>query len=140
MNRRKGQSNSAIHNGANNSFGQEIIGALADFTDALEKGEVTKRLTCRQVKLDLRPKPYSPDLVKKTRRVLGVSQALFATFLGVSAKTVRSTASAWPPGTRARSAARRSRESRRRSSCLSSHGAVSGVSDFSEFEQTSSAS
>jgi putative transcriptional regulator len=69
------------------SVENDILEALAEFTDALE---VLQRLTCRQVKLNLEPSPYSPQLVKGTRKVLGVSQPLFARFLGVSAKTVRS--------------------------------------------------
>jgi putative transcriptional regulator len=72
------------------SVESEILEALGEFTDALKKGEVTRLLTCRQVKLDLKPAVYGPELVKKTRRLLKVSQALFARFLGVSPKTVRS--------------------------------------------------
>jgi putative transcriptional regulator len=73
---------------------EELLEGLADFTDALKKGEVLKRLTCRQIKLHLVPTEYSPELVKKTRKTLGVSQALFARFLGISPKTVR----AWEQG------------------------------------------
>ena len=76
------------------TFGGKILDALADFTDALEKGEVAKRLTCRQIRLDLRSKPYGPVLVKRTRRIMGLSQVLFAGFLGVSPKTIR----AWEQG------------------------------------------
>jgi len=76
------------------SVESEILEALADFTDALEKGEVTQRLTCRQFKLNLKPTQYSPDLVKETRKMLGLSQPLFGRFLGVSPKTVR----AWEQG------------------------------------------
>jgi putative transcriptional regulator len=79
---------------AENSVESEILETLTDFTAALERGEVLKRFTCRQVKLKLEPTPYSPELVRKTRKVLGVSQALFARFLGVSPKTVR----AWEQG------------------------------------------
>jgi len=73
-----------------NTVENDILEALTDFTDALEKGEVRKRLTCRQVKLDLKPTIYNPQLVQKIRTELGVSQTLFAFFLGVSPKTVRS--------------------------------------------------
>lgn len=55
---------------------------------------MTKKFSCRQIKLNLVPTHYGPDLVKKTRRLLGVSQSLFARFLGVSPKTVR----AWEQG------------------------------------------
>jgi putative transcriptional regulator len=78
------------NDGTGGSVENEILEALAEFTDALEKGAVTRRLTCRQVKLNLEPSLYSPQLVKRTRKVLGVSQPLFARFLGVSPKTVRS--------------------------------------------------
>src|SRR5262245_56850084 len=71
------------------TFGEKVLDALADFTDALEKGEVTQRLTCRQIKLNLHPKEYSPEMVRQTRELLGISQALFAKFLGVSPKTVQ---------------------------------------------------
>jgi DNA-binding transcriptional regulator YiaG len=76
--------------GVGKTFGGKILDTLNDFADALEKGEVTERFTCRQVKLNLKPQNYSPKLVKETRRVLGVSQSLFARFLGVSPKTVHS--------------------------------------------------
>jgi putative transcriptional regulator len=72
-----------------------IIQRLEGFTEALENKEViSERFTCRKVELDLRPEPYSPGLVKKTRDLLGASQAVFALFLGVSVKTVR----AWEQG------------------------------------------
>ncbi|MHB1422792.1 MAG: helix-turn-helix domain-containing protein [Gemmataceae bacterium] len=64
--------------------------ALSEFTDALKKGEVSTYFTCRQINLDLKPTPYNPELVKTTRQLLKVSQTLFARFLGVSPKTVRS--------------------------------------------------
>ncbi len=79
---------------ARRSVESEILEALADFTDALKKGEVRARFTCRQVRLKLEPTSYGPELVRQTRKVLGVSQLLFARFLGVSAKTVR----AWEQG------------------------------------------
>lgn len=72
------------------SVESEILEALSEFTDALKNGEVSKRFTCRQIKLDLKPSSYSPELVKTTRKLLQVSQVLFARFLGISPKTVRS--------------------------------------------------
>ena len=74
----------------NASVESEILEALSEFTDALKKGEVAERFTCRQIKLDLKPTPYNPELVKTTRNLLKVSQTLFARFLGISPKTVRS--------------------------------------------------
>lgn len=79
---------------AKRSVESEILEALADFTDALKKGDVSTQFTCRQVRLELEPTPYNPELIKKTRKILGVSQRLFAHFLGVSPKTVR----AWEQG------------------------------------------
>lgn len=72
------------------SVADEVLEALAEFTDALEKGEVRKRLSCRQVQLNLHPTSYGPELVRKTRSLIGMSQPLFARFLGVSSKTVKS--------------------------------------------------
>ena len=74
---------------------EQIIQGLEAFADALESGEdITKRFTCRKVVLDLEPTAYKPELVKETRKTLGMSQALFAKFLGVSTGTVR----AWEQG------------------------------------------
>jgi putative transcriptional regulator len=75
------------------SFGQDVIERLAGFAAALAKGE-GNGFTRRRVLLDVKPARYTPKLVKKTRAVLGVSQALFAQFLGVSVKTVH----AWEQG------------------------------------------
>lgn len=73
------------------SIEEQIVQGLEAFADALERGEdITKRFTCHKVVLDLRPTPYKPELVKRTRNGLGVSQSLFARFLGVSPGAVRS--------------------------------------------------
>jgi putative transcriptional regulator len=42
------------------------------------------------VKLDLMPRTFSPDEVKRIRAMMGVSQSIFGQFLGVDVKTVRS--------------------------------------------------
>ena len=69
---------------------ERIIDGLERFADALESGDdITERFTCRKVVLNLEPTPYGPKLVKETRRKLGVSQALFAQFIGVSASAVQ---------------------------------------------------
>ena len=68
---------------------ERIIAGLEGFADALERGEnVPEKLTCRKVVLNLEPTSYNSDLVRETRGVLGLSQALFAQFLGVSSTTV----------------------------------------------------
>ncbi len=73
------------------SVADEILEGLEDFVGALEMGsDLDGRFTCHRVKLDLKPETYNADKVKAIRRLLKVSQALFAKFLGVSVKTVRS--------------------------------------------------
>jgi putative transcriptional regulator len=68
---------------------------LKDFAEALQSGAtISDHFTCRKVVVNLQPTPYGPKLVKKTRRLLGASQAVFARFLGVSIQTVR----AWEQG------------------------------------------
>lgn len=76
--------------GSRTSVGRTIADRLGRFADAAEGGEdITTRFTCRTIKLNLEPQPYSPELVKETRRTLGASQAIFAQFLGVSPSAVR---------------------------------------------------
>lgn len=77
------------------SVERRIIERLEGFAEALEKRRpITEQFTCRRRVLKLKPKPYDPRRVKKTRQALGVSQAVFAVFLGVSPKTVQ----AWERG------------------------------------------
>jgi putative transcriptional regulator len=77
------------------SVGREIAGRLRAFKKALQSNRaISERFTCKRVVLDLQPMPYEPVMVKETRKLLGLSQALFAQFLGVSVKTVR----AWEQG------------------------------------------
>jgi putative transcriptional regulator len=76
-------------------IGKEILQGLGEFVESLEKNEkLGDRFTCRQIELNLQPETYSPAMVKKTRAKLGLSQSLFAQFLGISRKTV----SAWEQG------------------------------------------
>jgi putative transcriptional regulator len=73
----------------------EIIEGLREFAESLERKEpIAEHFNCRVVELDLRPTPYDPALVKKTRDLLHASQKVFARFLGVSVKTV----SSWEQG------------------------------------------
>ena len=76
--------------------GAEIVASLSDFLEAVQEGAVTDRFTVRTVSLNLRPRAYTSDDVKQTRELLGLSQTLFAGFLGVSVKTIR----AWEHGQR----------------------------------------
>jgi putative transcriptional regulator len=48
------------------------------------------------MRLDLKPRTFSPDEVKAIRAMIGVSQPIFGQFLGVDVKTVRS----WEQGRR----------------------------------------
>ena len=85
------------HKSANRaeSVGLRIIDRLQEFTETLEGDQaIDERFTCRTIALDLSPAKYSPDLVRQTRRLLNLSQPLFAQFLGTSTNTVR----AWEQG------------------------------------------
>jgi putative transcriptional regulator len=78
-----------------NAVERDLVEGLSQLLDDL-KGDapLPDRYTCRRVVLDLEPHSYSAADVKATRLLLGVSQALFAKLLGVSAKTVQ----AWESG------------------------------------------
>jgi putative transcriptional regulator len=68
----------------------KIVQSLSELTVALENGApIGEKFTCRRVMLDLVPIPYNPATVKATRRLLHVSQAVFAMFLGVKVSTVQ---------------------------------------------------
>lgn len=73
--------------------GAEIVGALTEFYNTLKEGgsdAVTRRFTVRTVELDLEPRVYTGEDVKRIRNMLGLSQVLFARFLGVTVGAVRS--------------------------------------------------
>lgn len=77
--------------------GAKIVAALSEFRDTLKTGvRVEDRFTVRTVELDLVPHDYAPEEVKQVRDLLGLSQPLFARFLGVGVKTIRS----WEQGGR----------------------------------------
>jgi putative transcriptional regulator len=70
---------------------REIIGALADFRDALrDRTPLETKYTVRHVVVVVPPPQLGPEDVRKTREVLGVSQPVFADFLGTSPSTIRS--------------------------------------------------
>ena len=74
---------------------EEIIDSLQEFADVIDNGElIIKKFTCRKIILDLNPQSYDPAAVVATRKLLNVSQVVFAQFLGVSPKTV----SSWEQG------------------------------------------
>lgn len=83
--------------GKGKSLGREIIDDLKDLCDTVDSGErIEKRFTVRTVALDLKPREFSEDDVRRLRESLGVSQAIFAEILAVSPDTVAS----WEQGTR----------------------------------------
>ncbi len=78
-------------------LGAEMVAGLSAFCDDLEVGvPIATRYTVRTVSLDLPTKGYTAEDVKRVRRSLGASQAVFAEFLGVGVKALRS----WEQGTR----------------------------------------
>jgi putative transcriptional regulator len=79
------------------SVGAEILQALQEVRAVLESGEpLERRFTVRSYRFDFAARPYTADDVRSVRGLLGLSQPLFADFLGVDASTVRS----WEQGTR----------------------------------------
>ena len=79
------------------SVGAEILEALEEVRAALESSEpLERRFTVRSYRFDFGVREYGPDDVRSVRQLLGLSQPLFADFLGVDASTVRS----WEQGTR----------------------------------------
>jgi putative transcriptional regulator len=80
------------------SVSDRIKERLSEFTTALEgEKDIPTKFTFRKVEFRLVPLPYDPEKVKGTRRLLGVSQKIFAIFLGTSVKTIQ----AWEQGTNA---------------------------------------
>lgn len=80
------------------SLGQEMIEALREFHEVIKAGTpleekylVTERkiVTARSLKLPASD-PLTPGQILEARKALGVSQAVFADFLGVSAGALRS--------------------------------------------------
>jgi putative transcriptional regulator len=79
------------------SAGAKIVAAFEEAIEAMRTGEsLEKRFTVRTYRVDFAPREYGPDDVRRVRGLLGMSQALFARFLGVDANTVRS----WEQGNR----------------------------------------
>jgi putative transcriptional regulator len=81
-----------------NEVETEIIGALTDFRDTLRaRTALETKYTVRQLVVVVPPPRLLPEDVKRTRQILGVSQPVFADFLGTSPSTVRS----WEQGQKA---------------------------------------
>lgn len=75
------------------------VNIFDDLKVALQDAAVYERgesLNLRVTRIPTRPKPISARDVRRIRRTLNASQALFATYLNVSPNAVRS----WEQGTR----------------------------------------
>jgi putative transcriptional regulator len=79
------------------SAGSKILAAIEEATELLRsEGLESPRLTVRTYKAAPVLRNYKPADVKRVRELLGTSQAVFASFLGVNVNTVRS----WEQGKR----------------------------------------
>jgi putative transcriptional regulator len=77
--------------------GAKIVAAFEEAIEGIRSaGPGAARLTARTYRADFTARAYGPDDVRRVRGLLGMSQAVFARFLGVDANTVRS----WEQGTR----------------------------------------
>lgn len=85
------------HSSRSTPAGREIIAALTEAVQAVERGEpISHRFTVRSVIQMRNPLPYDGPAVRATRNVVGASQAVFAQLLGVSTILVQS----WENGKR----------------------------------------
>ncbi len=72
------------------SVGAEIIAGLSEFVDALKhKDPIETRFNFHRVASIRKPRTYTPERVKRVRRMLGASQRIFANYLGVSVQALR---------------------------------------------------
>jgi len=77
------------------NIAREMVDGLNELAGATRRGDdLSKKFNVRDVALDIKRAKYTPALVRKTRKALNASQALFACFLGVAPATVR----AWERG------------------------------------------
>ena len=83
------------------SVPHQILEGLREMAEFATSGEsAERRYTVRHLALDLEPGDYTPDKVRATREVFGLSQPLFARFLGVEVSALRH----WEQGIRSPSA------------------------------------
>lgn len=77
--------------------GARIVSAFEEAIEAVRSGGLTDgRLTMRNYHADFARPEYGPADVRRVRGLLGMSQVVFARFLGVGSNTVRS----WEQGSR----------------------------------------
>ncbi len=92
---RPGKPLRGIHKGT--SAGSKILAAIEEATEIVRSdGLEGKRLTVRTYKVAPAPRRYQSGDVKRVRELLGTSQAVLASFLGVNVNTIRS----WEQGKR----------------------------------------
>jgi DNA-binding transcriptional regulator YiaG len=81
--------------------GSKIVSAFHEAIEAMRSGgPVEKQISVRTYRAEFTCRNYGPEDVHRVRRLLGMSQVLFARFLGVDPNTVRS----WEQGARPPSA------------------------------------
>jgi len=75
---------------AEKSIGQELADGFQEVADFIRGKPLPPRekLDGNSHNMSIESRKYTPQLVKKTRDMLGVSQSLLAKFLGVSTATV----------------------------------------------------
>ncbi len=77
--------------------GAKIVSAFQEAIDVMKSGSpLPGRLTVRSYHAEFVRPFYGPEDVRRVRDLLGMSQVVFARFLGVDPNTVRS----WEQGTR----------------------------------------
>ncbi len=77
--------------------GSKIVSAFQEAIDVMRSGEpLPGRLTVRSSRAEFTRPSYGPEDVRRVRDLVGMSQVVFAQFLGVDPNTVRS----WEQGTR----------------------------------------
>jgi DNA-binding transcriptional regulator YiaG len=80
---------------------QQVLEGLHEMAEFATSGEpLQKRFTVRHIALELEPGEYTPDKVRATRELFGLSQPLVAKFLGVEVSALRH----WEQGIRSPSA------------------------------------
>jgi putative transcriptional regulator len=81
--------------------GSRIVSAFEEAIEMMRAGEPLEScLTDRTYHAEFVPPSYGPDDVRRVRSLLGMSQVVFARFLGVGTNTIRS----WEQGSRPPSA------------------------------------
>lgn len=79
------------------SLGESLVERLGKFAEDLKTTpDVATRYTVRTVRLNIPQQTFQAEDVKRLREQFGMSQVIFAKFLGASAKTLQD----WEHGTK----------------------------------------